>query len=78
MFCINFNLFYEKTSISKQFDAVLCKVDIDFFNNYIEHKDKAKLFFITSFIRMMKKHKVRMMNNDLKPSFDYKNIKYSY
>ncbi|CAL1297605.1 unnamed protein product, partial [Larinioides sclopetarius] len=60
-FVTNFNLLYEKTSISKKFEAVLCKVDMDFFNNHIEHNDKAQLFFISSFIQMMIKHKVRMM-----------------
>ncbi|CAL1299640.1 unnamed protein product, partial [Larinioides sclopetarius] len=38
-------IFCQKIFVSKKFEAVLCKVDMDFFNNHIEQKDKVQLFF---------------------------------
>ncbi|GBM30909.1 Transposable element P transposase [Araneus ventricosus] len=75
-FMSNFNFFYEKDGTSKKFDAVLRNVNVNFFDSHIEHKDKAQEFFISSFIRMMIKHKVKMMNDDLKPNFSSKKVKY--
>ncbi|GBN83297.1 hypothetical protein AVEN_233616-1 [Araneus ventricosus] len=78
-FSTNFDLFFKRNNISKKFQDVLSKVDIEFFNDHLHHKEKAHFFlFISSFVRMMIRHKIAMKNNDFKPvTKSRKKLKYA-